>query len=188
MATAQTHYELLGVREDASPETIRQAWHRMVSASHPDAGPSEEKGWRDQRTAEINVAYGVLKDEAKRADYDAQLMRLRGGAIESTAATPTPAGNRPRTTTARPRATTRSVPEQAGPLRQLYRLVSTPTAGWLLVIGAGLLGNALGGFARAMDLILWVGLAHFIIRPSSKSPLAAVTIGTIRFVGEIVGR
>ena len=56
------------------------------------------------------------------------------------------------------------------------------------MIGAGLLGNALGGFARAMDLILWVGLAHFIIRPSSKSPLAAVTIGTIRFVGEIVGR
>ena len=66
--------------------------------------------------------------------------------------------------------------------------MSAPIATDVLVIGAGLLGNALGGFARAMDLILWVGLAHFIIRPSSKSPLAAVTIGTIRFVGEIVGR
>ena len=187
MATAQTHYELLGVREDASPETIRQAWHRMVSASHPDAGPSEEKVWRDQRTAEINVAYGVLKDEVKRADYDAHLTSLRGETARSTAA-PTPPPGRSRTATTRPKATTRSAPEQAGPLRQLYRLVSTPTAGWLLVIGAGLLGNTLGGFARAMDLILWVGLAHFIIRPSSKSPLAAVTIGTIRFVGEIVGR
>lgn len=187
MATAQTHYELLGVREDASPETIRQAWHRMVSASHPDAGPSAEKAWRDQRTAEINVAYGVLKDETKRADYDAQLTSLRGATAQPTAASAPPPG-RSRTTATRPKATARSVPEQAGPLRQLYRLVSTPTAGWLLVIGAGLLGNALGGFARGMDLVLWVGLAHFIIRPSAKSPLAAVTIGTIRFVGEIVGR
>ena len=111
-----------------------------------------------------------------------------GAAAPTPTAAPTPPPGRSRTATTRPKATTRSAPEQAGPLRQLYRLVSTPTAGWLLVIGAGLLGNAIGGFARAMDLILWVGLAHFIIRPSSKSPLAAVTIGTIRFVGEIVGR
>lgn len=188
MATAQTHYELLGVREDASPETIRQAWHRMVSASHPDAGPSEEKVWRDQRTAEINVAYGVLKDELKRADYDAKLTSLRGGTAEPTgAASPTRAPGRPRAA-ARPRTAAQTAAEGAGPLRQLYQIVSTPIAGWLLVIGAGLLGNALGGFARGMDLVLWVGLAHFIIRPSAKSPLAAVTIGTIRFVGEIVGR
>jgi curved DNA-binding protein CbpA len=186
MESTQSHYELLGVRHDATPETIRDAYRRAVSASHPDAGPASEKEWRERRTVELNVAYGVLKDPDRRADYDG---RLR--ALLDPPADPVPP---PPTTTPSPR---RRRPPAKAPaplnprfalLRTLHGYLATPTAGWLLVGLALFLGNWFGGLERAIDAFLWAGLAHFFLRPSPKSPLASIVIGSLRFIGQVITR
>jgi curved DNA-binding protein CbpA len=64
-------YSTLGISRTASPEAIRRAYKRAVSASHPDkhrGAPEMEK-----RLRALNAAYAVLKDPAKRASYDQSL-------------------------------------------------------------------------------------------------------------------
>jgi curved DNA-binding protein CbpA len=191
METGQSHYELLGVRHDATPEAIRDAYRRAVSASHPDAGPEAEKAWREKRTVELNVAYGVLKDPLARADYDARLAALlrppepAPAPPASSQATTTPPSPR-RRARGRPAPTPQASPDS--PLRRVHRLVATPAAGWTLVLAATFLGNWFGGLERAIDAFLWAGLAHFVLSPSPKSPLASIVIGTLRYIGGVITR
>lgn len=58
------YYKILGVPEDASPEEIRAAFHKLAHKYHPDKGGDPEK------FKEINEAYQVLSDPQKRAEYD----------------------------------------------------------------------------------------------------------------------
>lgn len=62
-----THYEVLGIREGASEEEIRQAYRRLVKAAHPDVAgdPAQFRL--------ITEAYDVLTDPARRVDYDRRL-------------------------------------------------------------------------------------------------------------------
>jgi molecular chaperone DnaJ len=58
------YYEVLGVSKTASPDEIKKAFRRAAVEHHPDRGGDEEK------FKELNEAYEVLKDEAKRKRYD----------------------------------------------------------------------------------------------------------------------
>ena len=64
MATKRDYYEVLGVGKDASADEIKKAFRRAAIEHHPDRGGDEAK------FREINEAYEVLKDEAKRKRYD----------------------------------------------------------------------------------------------------------------------
>ena len=65
MATPD-HYEALGVPVTASEQEIVRAYRTLVRQHHPDrVGPSGE-----EITAQLNHAYDVLSDPAKRRDYD----------------------------------------------------------------------------------------------------------------------
>lgn len=68
----QTLYQLLGVRPQASAETIRRAYRLLSKRYHPDTSflPPEQAIRRFQ---ELNDAYEVLNDPAQRAIYDASL-------------------------------------------------------------------------------------------------------------------
>lgn len=69
------HYEALSVPEDAPLDTIRSAWREIARTSHPDrAGSDLEARLRFQRASD---AWSVLRDEATRAAYDAQLVYAR---------------------------------------------------------------------------------------------------------------
>jgi len=59
------YYELLGVSKDASPDEIKKAFRRLAVQYHPD-----KEGGSEEKFKEINEAYEVLKDEAKRKRYD----------------------------------------------------------------------------------------------------------------------
>ena len=58
------YYEVLGVGKNASPDEIKKAFRRLAIEHHPDRGGEEEK------FKEVNEAYEVLKDDAKRKRYD----------------------------------------------------------------------------------------------------------------------
>lgn len=71
-----THYETLGVKPSASAKEIRKAYLRRARALHPDR--QLERSPADARRAEeamqmVNVAWNVLSDSKKKADYDARL-------------------------------------------------------------------------------------------------------------------
>lgn len=66
------HYDVLGVRPDASPEAIRAAYRDRARLHHPDRAGSAAAG----EMAAVNEAYRVLSDPGRRTLYD---RRLRGG-------------------------------------------------------------------------------------------------------------
>lgn len=62
-------YEILGVPKGASDQEIKKAFQRLVKKYHPDVADPKDKT-ADQRFKEINLAYEVLRDPRKRAQYD----------------------------------------------------------------------------------------------------------------------
>ena len=59
------YYNILGVAKNASSEDIKKAYRKLAHKHHPDI-----KGGDEQKFKEINEAYQVLSDRAKRASYD----------------------------------------------------------------------------------------------------------------------
>ncbi len=62
------YYKILGVKETASEEEIREHWVEWMRKLHPDH--IGEKGKEGRRVKEINEAYEVLKYSSSRAQYD----------------------------------------------------------------------------------------------------------------------
>ncbi|MBC7780282.1 MAG: J domain-containing protein [Proteobacteria bacterium] len=65
----QTHYEVLRVAPDASGDEVRTAYRRLSRRFHPDRHPRHVEA-AARIMASINVAYDVLSDGHRRADYD----------------------------------------------------------------------------------------------------------------------
>jgi DnaJ-class molecular chaperone len=70
----RNHYRVLMLAENADREIISTVYRKLAQRYHPDIDPSAEAA---HRMAEINDAYAVLKDPAKRARYDAWLAARR---------------------------------------------------------------------------------------------------------------
>lgn len=62
-------YETLGVARGASQDEIRTAYRKAAKESHPDLNPGKPEA--EKRFKEINAAYDIVGDEAKRKRYDA---------------------------------------------------------------------------------------------------------------------
>jgi DnaJ-domain-containing protein 1 len=73
----QTHYETLEVIQGASPDTISAAYRSLCQRNHPDKYPNDARARKhgEERTKAFTEAYAVLKDPAKRREYDAKLKR-----------------------------------------------------------------------------------------------------------------
>jgi DnaJ-class molecular chaperone len=65
---AQTPYEILGVRKDASADDIRKAYRKLAKQYHPDLNPGKPEA--EARFKSISAAYDLLSDPEKRARYD----------------------------------------------------------------------------------------------------------------------
>src|ERR1700749_2625217 len=65
---AETPYELLGVKPDASPDDIRKAYRKLAKQLHPDLNPGKPEA--EARFKTVTAAYDLLSDADKRARYD----------------------------------------------------------------------------------------------------------------------
>ncbi len=63
------YYEILGIPRDAGPDEIRKAFRKLARKHHPDV--ATDKSTAEEKFKEINEAYEVLGDPAKRKKYDA---------------------------------------------------------------------------------------------------------------------
>jgi len=74
------HFEALGVKRDAPAAQVKTAYFQLARLYHPDAGaqgePEAVKRLRADIFARLGEAWGVLSDEARRAEY---LQKLASG-------------------------------------------------------------------------------------------------------------
>ncbi|MDH3679411.1 MAG: J domain-containing protein [Acidimicrobiia bacterium] len=116
-ARAATHYDLFGVDPECSFEEIRSAYRRLARQRHPDVVGF---GAASADMAEINEAWRVLSDSARRRSYDATVSRP----VRAPVATPQPA---PTTQRSRRRAWAAGVQGQIAKLSRLAGRSATQT-------------------------------------------------------------
>lgn len=69
------HYEVLGVEENADDSEIKKAYRALSFKHHPDRCQDANTG---EIMQQLNEAYEVLRDPAKRQQYDAELHGFGG--------------------------------------------------------------------------------------------------------------
>jgi hypothetical protein len=75
---ALDYYAILGVTPEAEAVVIRAAYRALIRRYHPDTNPDPHA---QQRAREITLAFTVLSDPERRADYDEQRFAgIRGAA------------------------------------------------------------------------------------------------------------
>jgi molecular chaperone DnaJ len=68
MAEKRDYYEILGVSKEAAPDDIKKAYRKLAKKYHPDVNPGSKQA--EAKFKEVNEAYEVLSDEAKKSRYD----------------------------------------------------------------------------------------------------------------------
>lgn len=72
---ARSYYAILGIPPRASQEDVKAAYRRLAKEYHPDHYAGAGRPFLD-----LQEAYSVLSDAARRRKYDAALSRARSGA------------------------------------------------------------------------------------------------------------
>jgi len=65
---AETLYDMLGVKKDASADDIRKAYRKLARKHHPDVNPGDKTA--EEKFKKVSSAYDVLSDDKKRKAYD----------------------------------------------------------------------------------------------------------------------
>ncbi|KKK21182.1 hypothetical protein P175DRAFT_0525135 [Aspergillus ochraceoroseus IBT 24754] len=63
-------YEILGVKEDATPDQIKSAYRKLALKHHPDKAAADAKEEASRQFQKIAFAYAILSDERRRQRFD----------------------------------------------------------------------------------------------------------------------
>lgn len=66
----KTHYDTLGISQNATIDEIKKAYRALVRKYHPDINSSKDA---TKKTQAINAAYEILSDKIAKEKYDAYL-------------------------------------------------------------------------------------------------------------------
>lgn len=81
------HFTLLGLTADASPADVRSAYFTLARKLHPDRlsaiGIEDEERRAQRLMAQVNLAFAVLNDAAKRKEYTSVLQRGGESAVRA---------------------------------------------------------------------------------------------------------
>ena len=69
----ESYYDVLQVTKNAHPNVIMKAYKALASVYHPDHSTPVERAKAEERMKLINIAYEILSDSRKRAEYDKKL-------------------------------------------------------------------------------------------------------------------
>ncbi|MDX2114741.1 MAG: DnaJ C-terminal domain-containing protein [Planctomycetota bacterium] len=67
MAAKHDYYDILGVARDATEDAIKTAYRKLARELHPDVNKAPDAS---KKFAQLQEAYEVLSDPAKRSNYD----------------------------------------------------------------------------------------------------------------------
>ncbi|MEL6189384.1 MAG: DnaJ domain-containing protein [Myxococcota bacterium] len=77
------HFDVLGVKRDAGPELVKDAYDRLTLKWHIDRFAGQDLGKRAKKVdaifKRVGEAYSVLSDPKERAEYTTRLDRERAG-------------------------------------------------------------------------------------------------------------
>lgn len=88
MMTRPSHYQILGVNQQDSVDTIKSAYKSLVRIWHPDRSSwmgclnEEQKKYAHEVISRINEAHRVLTDPKEKAEYDMQLRWMREDPVD----------------------------------------------------------------------------------------------------------
>ena len=82
------YYAVLGLLPSATADDIGSAYRRLAKLHHPDRNPNKPN--TVHRMRDINVAYGILSDPARRREYDHRHVRHAQPVYAAQAAQPGP--------------------------------------------------------------------------------------------------
>jgi DnaJ-domain-containing protein 1 len=70
----KNYYQILEVEQDASAEKIKEQYLFLAQAWHPDKfSKADQKARAEEKIKQVNAAYDVLRNPAKREEYDQKL-------------------------------------------------------------------------------------------------------------------
>ncbi len=69
------HYQILGIRRDATASEIKHAFRRLAKRYHPDKN-SEKIATAEHMFREVWTAYNTLRDKKQKSNYDQKLRTL----------------------------------------------------------------------------------------------------------------
>ena len=64
MAEKRDYYDILGIKRDASAETIKKAFRKLAKKYHPDSNAGNPQA--EQMFKDVNEAYSILSDPEKK--------------------------------------------------------------------------------------------------------------------------
>jgi hypothetical protein len=79
LAPGADYYRMHGLARHADEELIKENHRLLMRLFHPDRDVAAAADWHDGFASRINQAYGVLRDAAKRRQYDQGLAAGGGG-------------------------------------------------------------------------------------------------------------
>jgi curved DNA-binding protein CbpA len=113
-------YLVLGVPPSATNAEITHAYRTHLRAYHPDTRPGRSAHAADEHLRQVLAAYALLRDPARRADYD-RLIAHTADTQPHSPAVPTPpdhpVAGPVRIPVVRRRQNTRTIPVSPPPLR-----------------------------------------------------------------------
>jgi DnaJ domain len=80
--SSKDYYRVLGADESSSRSEIDRLYKRLAARLHPD------RGGTDEEMKSLNEAYGILKDETRRREYDAERLKPAGESFRPISAPP----------------------------------------------------------------------------------------------------